>query len=216
MKHPCEIITDCLAEKPVYGNMKGTCRITGKEGEGIEFNKWVKDTFCDFMYLYPGEIISNEALFCFDEKSELIQKLTGREKLQRFRTYSHFVVNGKWHLLTKADKAIMWELLFQKPDLAVISESGQKHLVMKAKPGTWQLEETIIEPDENTLKGLQKLISRLNKEIFAIDEIRTGEYAGYRIQKFGIENWRKIEQKLKQYRGSKIFDLALFFSKITE
>lgn len=216
MKHPCEIITDCLTEKPVYGNMKGTCRITGEPSHGILFEKWVKDTFTDFMYLHQGDIISNEALFCFDEKSELLQRMTGREKLQRFRTYSHFVVDGKWYPLTKAEKAQMWEFLFRKPQLAVISDSGQKHLVMKAKLGKWQLEETIIEPDELTLRGLQKLIARLNAEIFSVDEIRSGEYASHRIWKFGPEKWRKIEQKLKQYRGQKIFELALFFSKITE
>ncbi len=216
MKHPCEIVTDCLSVKPVYGNLKGTCRITGKPGEGILFEKWVKDTFTDYQYLYPGDIISNEALFCFEEKSELLKSMTGREKVQRFRTYSHFVVDGIWYPLTKADKAKMWDLLFKSPELAVISDSGQKHLVMKAVPGKWQLEETIIDPDPNTLRGLQKLIARLNAEIFSIDEIRSGEYASHRIWNFGINKWRKIEDKLKQYRGQRVFELALFFSKIME
>ena len=66
---------------------KASVGLPGKEGVGINFAKWVRDTFNDHDSLFPGTIISNEALFCFDESSEIIQKKTGREKPQRFRTY---------------------------------------------------------------------------------------------------------------------------------
>ena len=58
--HPCEIIY-ALSSRPIYGNVSGVCRITGKESEGLIFNKWVKPTFTDHAYLLPGNIISNEA-----------------------------------------------------------------------------------------------------------------------------------------------------------
>ena len=55
------------------GTKKGTCRITGERSTGVSFAVWVKDTFTNFDCLKPGEIISNEALFCFDEASQLLQ-----------------------------------------------------------------------------------------------------------------------------------------------
>jgi hypothetical protein len=73
MLNPCEIIYSLSSQKPIIGNTKGICRITGKAAEGIPFSDWVKDTFTDHAYLYAGSIISNEAVFCFDEASELLQ-----------------------------------------------------------------------------------------------------------------------------------------------
>lgn len=70
----------------------------------MPFEKWVKDTFTDHAYLRPGDIISNEAAFSFTEDSTLIQAKTGRDKPQRFRTYSHIVTDTEWLCLTKADK----------------------------------------------------------------------------------------------------------------
>jgi hypothetical protein len=103
MKHICEIIYKIGANNKQYGKDAGVCRVTGKEGKGILFNKWVRKTFNDYDSLYPGNIISNEALFCFDENSEIVQKKTSKEKPQRFRTYSHIIKDGKWLCLTKAD-----------------------------------------------------------------------------------------------------------------
>lgn len=73
MHHPCTIIYS-LSNKPVYGNEKGTCRITGQQSTGIKFSKWIKDTFTDIGFLRPGNIISNEAAFCFEEQSEYLQQ----------------------------------------------------------------------------------------------------------------------------------------------
>ncbi len=78
--HPCEILYGFSSDK-IYGNEKGICRITGKESTGLKFDDWVKDTFTDYASLYPGTIISNEALFCFEESSELIAKKVNKDKL---------------------------------------------------------------------------------------------------------------------------------------
>lgn len=60
------------------GDKIGICRITGMPSTGMPFQKWVKDTFTDHAYLYPGDIISNEAAFCFDEASETISHKVGK------------------------------------------------------------------------------------------------------------------------------------------
>ena len=210
--HPCEIIYNCTS-KPVFGTTEGMCRIIRKVTIGLPFKDWVKPTFTDFSSLYSGDIISNAALFCFQELSSELQQITGKEKPQNFRTYSHFVIGGKWHMKHKGEKADMLQLMLSDPEVCVISESGQKHLAFKHKPGTWQLEEEIIIPDKTKFKFIHSHIRKLAEE-FSNDEIKSGNYQQHRIMKLGIDNWRIIESEIKHFRGSAMFDLALFFSKI--
>src|SRR5690606_31206361 len=108
--HPYEIIYN-LSTRPAYGNHAGICHITGMHEKVIPFKKFVKPTFTDHAYLFPGDIISNEALFCFDEASAEVQAKAGKDKLQRFRTYSHMVYKGQWFCLTKADKKRIYEMI---------------------------------------------------------------------------------------------------------
>ncbi len=108
--NPCEIMYQ-FSNAKIYGDAEGICRITGEYSTGLPFEDWVKDTFTDWAYLRPGTIISNEALFCFEEKSEILQALTGRDKPQKFRTYSHIVVDDHWYPLTKAQKPEIYDLI---------------------------------------------------------------------------------------------------------
>ena len=78
--HPCERIYHAGASGKIFGDVPGICRITGKPSKGLPFNKWVRDTFTDHGSLKPGSIISNEALFCFEEASEIVMKRAGKEK----------------------------------------------------------------------------------------------------------------------------------------
>jgi len=209
--HPCEIIY-ALSDKPVYGEEAGICRITGKESKGIEFTSWVRDTFTDLGYLVPGTIISNEAAYCFDEASEYLRQKAGKEKPQRFRNYSHFVVDGQWHMRDKGQKADMLLFMLSNPEICVISESGQKHLLFKNTPKFWQLEEALIYPDIERFKIIHTAVTSLS-EYFSNEEMQTGLYNQYRIIKFGHKKWFEAEQVIRQFRGSAIFDLAIFFSK---
>jgi 4-aminobutyrate aminotransferase-like enzyme len=45
---------------------------------------------------------------------------------------------------------------------------------------------------------------------FSQTEIITGNYSTGRIIKAGLQNWQEHESKIKQYRGSGIFDFAAF------
>lgn len=212
MHHPCIIIYN-LSNHPTYGTEEGICRITGLQSRGIRFAKWVRDTFTDFHNLKPGTIISNEAIFCFEEQSEYLRQLTGRDKPQRFRTYTHIVLQNTWHIKTKGDKEEIMKLMLLLPEICVIAESGQRHLLFKHKPGTWQLEDSFIQPDVLLFSKIQSRIHALS-ETFSNDEIQSGQYLQHRIIKFGFKNWQTVENQLKQYRGMAMFDLALFFSKI--
>lgn len=211
--HPCEILYGFSSDK-IYGNEKGICRITGKESTGLKFNDWVKDTFTDYASLYPGTIISNEALFCFEESSELIAKKVNKEKPQRFRTYSHIVINNEWYVLTKAQKKEIYDLIINnEPDICVISDSGQRHLLFKHKIGTWQFEDQFIQRDKETLTKIKMIGDELISNNFSKVEILSGNYIQHRIMKYGIKKWKSAEDALREYRGSAIFDLAIWLSQ---
>lgn len=206
--HPCESVYFLGSNGLKYGSDKGICRITGKESEGILFDKWVKDTFTDLSSLKPGTIISNEALFCFDEASEIIQQKTGKEKLQRFRTYSHIICNDEWHCCTKADKKKIFELICTGAELVCLTDSGQKHVLFKHKPGMWQLDEMFIIPDIDLLKFLHAHMCELMKLGFSQTEILTGNYISNRVLKAGLQAWKELDEPIKKHRGSQIMEFA--------
>ena len=193
-----------------FGTKKGTCRITGEQSTGVSFVGWVKDTFTNFDCLKPGDIISNEALFCFDEASQLLQAKTGRGKPQRFRTYSHIVTNrGEWYALTKADKKQIVDLILSgEVKILCLTDSGQKHIFFKHKVGFWQLDDTHIEPDIPDFAFLHGEMQKMVGLGFGQEQIKTGNYYQAQILKVGVAVWQEIESKLKPRRGEPIFDLA--------
>lgn len=215
--HPCEKIYHAGANGKIYGDTPGICRITGKPATGVPFIKWVRKTFTDQAFLFPGEIISNEALFCFDESSEIVMKRTGREKPQRFRTYSHIIdKTGRWHCLTKADKKLIFELIVDRAELVCLTDSGQKHLLFKHRPGMWQLDEQFILPDLETFRFLHGKMCRLLELGFSQTEVITGNYLQYRIAKAGIEAWKTLEDTIKPYRGISLFNFTSWLLFITK
>ena len=172
----CELIYKIGGQDKIYGTEKGICRITGHESYGILFEKWVKPTFTDHSYLYPGNIISNEALFCFDEASEIIMNKVGKNKLQRFRSYSHIICDGKWYCLTKADKKLIYELISHDAEMVCLADSGQKHLLFKHRDGLWQLEESHLSPDISLFRLLHKDMCNLLEMGLSQTEILSGNY----------------------------------------
>lgn len=205
--HPCEIIYS-LSSRPVYGSHEGICRITGKPGKGIPFKKFVKPTFTDHAYLYPGDIVSNEALFCFDEASAEVQAKVGKDKLQRFRTYSHMVYKGQWFCLTKADKKRIFDMICDGAELVCLTDTGQKHILFKHKTGMWQLDELYITPDVTLLQHLHSTMRELMGAGFTQTAIIHGEYNTAFIIKNGFQIWKRCEDILKHHRGTPMFDFA--------
>lgn len=208
---PCELIYQ-KSSKPIYGDIAGVCRITGKEGAGLVFSKWIKPTFTDLGSLKAGTIISNEALFCFDEQSTELQAKTGKELPQRFRTYSHIIdVNDNWHCVTKAHKEQIYNYILEGAKLVSLTDSGQKHLLFKHKIGFWQLDDLNITPDIETFKLIHETLTKqLN---FGLNQTAaiTGDYPVYTLAKLTKEQriaWNENEQFLKKYRGKGIFDFT--------
>lgn len=207
--HPCIQLYRLAGAKFSVGNTSGVCRITGQPSTGMPFGDWVKDTFTDHAYLHPGDIISNEAAFCFTEDSTLIQAMTARDKPQRFRTYSHIVTGSEWLCLTKADKQrIVGLLLSGECRIVCLTDSGQKHIFFKHRPGFWQLDETFVVPDLDDFAHLHGLMMRMLALGFGQTQVQTGHYHQQLILKAGLSRWQEIENQLSPRRGEPMFDFA--------
>jgi hypothetical protein len=204
--------------------MKGICRFCGENNAGMAFADWVKPTFTDFDKLQAGEVVCDVCLFYFEEASVELARRMGKEKPQKMRNYSHFIVGGKWIPLSKGNKIQMRELLLGElfPELAAIADSGQKHIVFRAArnpPGSragWvQFEETKLYLIPEELRVLLVPIEDLYAA-FSKGEIETGDYAGWRILKFGLLRWQELEDQVRPMRGKPIFTLALFLAQSPE
>jgi len=146
------------------------------------------------------------------ERDVVLMRAVGKDKPQCMRNYSHFVVDGAWYPVSKGDKPRMYELLLRHSDVAVIAESGQKHLLIRAMVGLWQFEEQTLQPQPGELARLSVAINELYG-VFNKNEIATGRYGQYRIGKFGVARWRELEQAIRAARGGVIFNLAVFLAQ---
>ncbi len=205
-----------ISGSPIFGEIEGVCRVTGKKSKGLSFKEWVKKTFTDYSYLYQGEIISNEALFSFLELSEIIQKKVGKEKPQNFRTYSHIVYKNEWLCFTKANKKEIVEILKNNPEFVCLTSTGQKHLAFKNKEGFWQLDEIFVVPDIMLFTEIHEFMIEMLKFGYNQKEIITGIYKAKTIKKIGIFNHLKKENYLSKHRGKPMFDFCAFLMYSTK
>lgn len=207
------ILWNAAGQPAGEGDDEGTCRVCGRRDIGLQFDRWVRPTFTDWDKLQPGNILCHACQFAFCEQSELLAARVGKDKPQRMRNYSHFVVNGEWIPLSKADKSQMAQILLDKSsEVAVIAQSGQKHIIFRAIPGVLQFEEQQI-PDWHGFASLLMTVETLYSGGFSKGEIEMGNYAQHRIRKFGLESWYKLEAKLKAVRQTALFELTLFLAQ---
>lgn len=211
------MLYEAAGHPAMEGDVVGVCRACGETGTGVPFEDWVKDTFTNYGELRPGEILCQACQFAFDEHSALLAQRVGKDMPQRMRNYSHFVVAGEWIPLSKANKATMHNILLNRsPDLAVIAISGQKHIIFRARPGWWQIEEQAVRPFPDDLREVLALVEELYQGGLSKGEIETGRYAQYRIMRFGFERWRKAEEALRPRRGGIAMQLAVFLAQKEE
>jgi hypothetical protein len=181
-------------------------------GAGIPFESWVRATFTDWDKLTAGDIICEACLFCFEDSNLFLDARIGRPR-QRMRNYSHFVSSGEWFPVSKGAKPQMLDMLHRHPEVAVIAQSGQKHIIFRALPGWWQFEETRIRPDITLLDRALALILPLYAGGFSKGEIASGFYGQRRILEFGVAEWMRCDQGIKSLRGSPIFAVAIFLAQ---
>lgn len=209
---PATHILWCAAGKPPgEGNTTGVCRVCGHEGMGLPFDRWVRDTFTNYNLLTRGDIICQWCQFAFAQSCPVLTAKVNKDKPQRMQNYSHIVSGGVWHPLTKGQKPQIRDLLLQSPELAVIAESGQKHLVFRATPGWIQFEEQAIPMHPQSLREHMHIVDSLYQH-FSKDEIQTGRYASWKIKQCGVEVFTTLEGNASGMRGSLMFDLAVFLA----
>jgi hypothetical protein len=198
------------------GSVVGICRTCGEPGTGLPFEEWVRPTFTDWSRLTIGEITCHACQFCFTDQNEPLTVMTGKDKTQRMRNYSHFVARGIWTPLSKGDKKGMRAQLTMQPEVAVIALSGQKHIIFRSKPGWWQIEEDTYRPFPDALNAALPIVEALYNGGFAKTEIQTGRYIQRRILDFGLSGWDALERRVWAMRGSPVLDLALFLAQKEE
>ena len=178
---------------------------------------FLKPSFMDHDVLRGGDFICCACAYCWTEYNPDVQRLTGKDKRQKFRNYSHFVKSGKWHVLSKANKADMASLLLDGvvPEVGIIAVSGQKHLAIKARsnpPGQargWVLyEEQQIDFDALHFAYIYELVDRLYQAGYTKQGILTGEYVFYPTSDRKV--WLEVEPLLRPWRGDLHVDLAVY------
>jgi hypothetical protein len=212
-----EIVFEAAGVEYNVGNEKGVCRFLGKEAVGLNFSKWVRDTFTDLGYLKSGTIVSNEALFTFDEASEIVRGKSGKEKPQRFRTYSHIVTqNNEWLCVTKADKELIYNEILKSPKVLCLTDTGQKHIFFKGRFGFWQLDELFIVPDVEAFRQIHSDCMTLIEHGFSQGEIKSGTYNQKKILEIGLKKYLELEGKISEKRGTPMFILATWLLFYTD
>lgn len=212
----CHIIYRAAGMPPMVGDLSGRCRLCGEQETGQAFTAWVKDTFTDHDKLTAGTIICQACQFCTAEAAPGLADRLGKDKQQKMRNYSHFVCAGVWHPLSKGVKGEMRRLLMDNPAVAVIADSGQKHLLPWARVGWWTFELEIIRPFPALLTEILSVIEPLYQGGITKAEIETGRYSHRGMMAVGLGDWRKAEDRIRQWRGGLPLQLALFLAQREE
>lgn len=147
---------------------------------GLPWSAWVKDTFVDHDRLVPGEAMCAACLYCVSDHSAELQRITGRDKLQRMRNYTHIVTaDGQWWPFMKNQKRDIAAALLATPppSVVVVSLTGQKHLIFRARMGWWQIEEQAMRPDRDGVAHLLPHASALYTAGATKAEMASGQYA---------------------------------------
>lgn len=82
-------------------------------------------------------------------------------------------------------------------------------IIDSADPLTVSYGEQKVQFDWDTFEQLVEDIETLRGNGFRVKDVRSGEPRVKDLEKVGMEEYREIEDRLEQYRGSSLFELAL-------
>lgn len=177
------------------------------KGQGLSTNTAIKKTFMDYDRAknHSSNNICAGCAFCLKHRS--------------LRNYSILATKDRLHHPGRNE----WrEILFNPPEppfVAIITLSGQKHLHFKGQIAESQdfypvlLEETEVIIDQVELARILNTVEFLYSNGFTKTEIETGNYKQHRILDFGINEWEKLESRIKEYRPSGLLDVALYIAQ---
>lgn len=177
-----------------------------KDGLGMPTKKRIGDTFTDHPYAraHESRSLCPGCVFCLS--------------MRELRNYS---VLATLQGISHPGRAEWREILLSPPEppfVACLAVSGQKHLTFKA-PVNYSREAFVVLLEEQAVEVVpDKLreVLTITEELylyFTKDEIESGQYSQHRIQECGISKWEEIENKIRRWRRTRLFNLALFVAQ---
>jgi hypothetical protein len=133
-------------------------------------------------------------------------------------------MGGTWVPLSKGQKGEMRQLLTAVPfpELAVVADSGQKHIWFRARrnpagatAGWVQFEEEQVWVEPELLRQLLAVFEELMLG-FGKGQIESGEYYPQMVLQFGFGRWQRLEKQIKPYRGGVLLKLVSFLAQKPE
>lgn len=219
-----QIVYSCLnMDLGQAHDMCDTCAFCGGlVFEPTKVDEYLKSTFNDYAYLRQSSFVCKACRWFMEDKNHSLMMLLGRDKPQRPRNYSYIVKDNVVHILSKGNKKDISLLLMGTcPEVAIVAESGQKHLFMKARAnergnrsGYVLFEERLFRYDATEYQRVFKLVSEMYAARYNKASILSGQYVFYPDSDIGV--YRTNEPELKEHRGSVLFDLCVYLATKAE
>ncbi len=183
-------------------------------GEGVPAKKAIKPTFTDGSLARAphSEVICKACAFCLS-----------------YRELRNYSIVATPISLKHPIRAELRDMLLDPPEppFAICAAvSGQKWLHIKADVAysrdyyPVQMEDTPVLVKPATLAGILEPVEELYAGGFRKSaykdmpgEIEDGAYESWKIKQFGIGRWEELENIIAPWRGTRIFQLALFVAQ---
>ena len=219
-----QLIWATFYDNPIIQDANTLCAVCGglllhTNAEYRLVKNYIKPTFTDHDILHDSPYICEGCAFAWDEASTDIMEAVGKDKPQRFRNYSWIVKDGQCYVLSKAQKREMADLIGYGgvPEIAIIAESGQKHLAFEAEcnpqgqtVGWVQFEKVRFLFDQARFATIYDATCQLYDAGHTKDAILTGRYKFY--PNTDIHLWHECETFLHTVRNDIHFELAVYLT----
>lgn len=184
---------------------EGVCAVCGNNiCEGVPIKKVVSSAFTDWNMLadMTASHVCKACKWCIKEP-----------KMRR----SQYIATATELIYFKRDD--IEKHLFNPPEppfMFFVTASYKKHGSFRARVNDSrqlfyvQFEDRQILFSPNKYIGLFELMKRMYLVFNKVQEIGKGNYIHKRVFEYGLGNWKRDEEVLKQYRGSQVFELLLY------
>lgn len=182
------------------------CSLCGKEvDKAVNLKNVVSDNFTNYEFFkYKTDYICVNCAKCIkDDKLRKHNFIADNSKIILFKQ-----LDIEKYIFNIAD-------YIEVPFVFAITRSFKKHNSFKCNINYDYNNFYIQEEDRKYIfyvKEMKNLYEILNIAYlnFTKDELITGNYNFYSIEKYGLENFKQLEETLKRYRGTHQFDLLIY------
>lgn len=150
----------------------------------------------------------------------------GRDRPQRMQNYSHLVVGGRWHAMTKSDQSPAVDVLLHPPSgpwFLGLTTTGQKHMIFRTPVNhggnRWyvRFEEQVVSCDTRLFSWLLSEALALYEVGLTKEAILTGSPSpGMLVRPGAMEAWGARSIVLAPYIRGAALALAVFLMRKNE